>query len=93
MCRESGGNLTTQPNEFYTAQVLAVVCPVCKGVNRCLEPNLYGHKFIDQPHKERVELVEYFARRDGRNVQELVNVAGPIESPASHESYSDNHSG
>lgn len=41
---------------MYTAEVLAVVCPTCKGVGRCIEPNMWGSKFIDTPHAERVAL-------------------------------------
>ncbi len=44
------------PNEVYTAEVLAVVCPTCKGVNQCLEKSLWGSKFIDKPHQARVGL-------------------------------------
>ncbi len=42
------------PNEVYTAEVLAVVCPKCKGVGQCLDPSLWGSKYIDKPHAERV---------------------------------------
>jgi mono/diheme cytochrome c family protein len=40
----------------YTPEVLAVVCPQCHGVRKCLEPVKDGSHFIEQPHKERVEL-------------------------------------
>jgi hypothetical protein len=57
-------------NEVYTTEVLAVVCPSCKGVNRCLEPSLWGSKYIDKPHAERVALA---AQKLNKPV-----VAGPV---------------
>ena len=35
-----------------------VVCPVCQAAKggRCLEPVKDGNKWIDTPHRERVEL-------------------------------------
>jgi hypothetical protein len=34
---------------------LIKVCPVCKAApgGKCLEANLYGSKYINEPHKER----------------------------------------
>jgi hypothetical protein len=38
----------------YTAAQLAIVCPKCHGVGKCLDPSLWGSKFIENPHPERV---------------------------------------
>lgn len=42
----------------YTPEQLAIVCPKCKGVNKCLEKTLWGSKFIEEPHSERVKAAE-----------------------------------
>lgn len=42
-------------NEQYTEAILAVVCPKCHAVGKCLDPVRDGNKFIEEPHKERVE--------------------------------------
>lgn len=41
----------------YTAAELAIVCPKCHGVGKCLEKNThgYGMKWIETPHSERVQ--------------------------------------
>lgn len=39
----------------YTAEELAIVCPKCKGVGKCLEKTQWGSKYIEQPHPERVQ--------------------------------------
>jgi hypothetical protein len=42
----------------YTDAQLAIVCPKCKGVGKCLEKTLWGSKYIDDPHPERVQAAE-----------------------------------
>lgn len=42
----------------YTPAQLAVVCPKCKGVGKCLDKKLWGSAFIESPHPERVAAAE-----------------------------------
>jgi hypothetical protein len=42
----------------YTVAQLAVVCPKCHGVGKCLEKTFWGSKFLDAPHPERVKAAE-----------------------------------
>lgn len=39
----------------YTAVQLAIVCPKCKGIGKCLDKTLWGSKYIEEPHPERVQ--------------------------------------
>ena len=41
----------------YTAEQLAIVCPKCKAARtgKCLDKTLWGSKYIENPHAERVE--------------------------------------
>lgn len=42
----------------YTPAQLAIVCPKCKAVGKCLNPTLWGSKYIEEPHPERVQAAE-----------------------------------
>ncbi len=42
----------------YTVEQLAIVCPKCHGLGKCLDKTLWGHKFIESPHPERVKAAE-----------------------------------
>lgn len=42
----------------YTPEQLAIVCPKCHGVGKCLEPTLWGSKFCEEPHLERVQAAQ-----------------------------------
>ena len=41
----------------YTPEQLAVVCPKCLAARsgKCLEKALWGSKYMEEPHPERVE--------------------------------------
>jgi len=45
----------------YSASQLAIICPKCHAVGKCLEKTLWGHKFIEEPHPERVVAAEKVA--------------------------------
>lgn len=42
----------------YTPAQLAITCPKCHGVGKCLESTLWGSKFMEEPHPERVQAAE-----------------------------------
>lgn len=42
----------------YTDAQLAIVCPKCHGVGKCLDKTLWGQKYIEEPHRERVQAAE-----------------------------------
>lgn len=42
----------------YTTEQLAIVCPKCHAVGRCLKKTLWGSKFAGGPHPERVQAAE-----------------------------------
>jgi len=44
----------------YTPEQLAVVCPKCHAARggKCLEKTLWGSKYMEEPHPERVEAAE-----------------------------------
>jgi hypothetical protein len=41
----------------YTTEQLAIVCPLCSASagGKCLEKTMWGQKYIETPHDERVE--------------------------------------
>ena len=38
----------------YTDEILAVVCPTCQAVGKCLEKVRDGNKYLSEPHESRV---------------------------------------
>jgi len=44
----------------YTPEQLAVVCPLCHAAKggKCLEASMWGSKYIETPHDERVQDAE-----------------------------------
>lgn len=42
----------------YTSAQLAIVCPACQAVGKCLEKTVWGSKYLDYPHPERVYVAE-----------------------------------
>jgi hypothetical protein len=42
----------------YTAAQLAIVCPKCHAVGKCLDKTLWGSKYAEQPHPERVKAAD-----------------------------------
>jgi hypothetical protein len=41
----------------YTSEQLDIICPACRACRggKCLDEVLWGSKYIDEPHEERVQ--------------------------------------